>query len=83
MAKRRIIRNFIGEKVIIIKISKPLNQSTKVVNNSESSETILSKLLKFASSVTDLSMRDIEKNYTLTTPKIVSSGIFAKFALAS
>ena len=35
-----------------MKTSKLLNQSTKVVNNSEPSETILSKLLKFASSVT-------------------------------
>lgn len=56
--------NFIGENIIIMKTSKPLNQanfadasalnlSTKVVNNSESRETILSKLLEFASSVPD------------------------------
>ena len=64
MVKWRIFCNFIGENQIIMKTSKPLNQvnfadasalnlSTKVVNNSESSETILSKLLEFASSVPD------------------------------
>ena len=48
-----------------MKTSKPLNQAnfadasalnqcTKVVNNSESSATILSKLLEFASSVPDV-----------------------------